>query len=152
MTKYIVRLTSEEKAYLRSLLTKTKVSAKKALCARILLKCDISNGRKRATDEEIAKDLETSYKTVARLRKRLVEEGFEACLENRPYNKVNRRKKIEGEEEAKLISICCSTPPKGRAKWTMQLLANELVSLNVVESISKDTVCRALKKMNLSLG
>lgn len=149
--KYIVRLTEEERTYLIELTKKGKVSAKKIAHARILLRADASEAGENLKDESI-KDLEhISSKTVSRIRQLFVEEGLEAALNRKPHKRVKPRS-LDGEQEAKLVAICCSQAPEGRARWTLKLLSNQLVEMEVVESIATETVRLTLKKMNLSLG
>lgn len=149
--KYIVRLTEEERKYLIELTRTGKVAAKKITHARILLRTDASKENENLKDEVI-KDLEhVSSKTVSRIRQLFVEEGLEAALNRKPHKRVKPRS-LDGEQEAKLIAICCSQAPEGRARWTLKLLSNQLVEMKVVESIATETVRLTLKKMNLSLG
>ncbi len=149
--KYVVRLTAEEREYLIELTKKGKVSAKKITHARILLRADASEAGENLKDESI-KDLEhVSSKTVSRVRQLFVEEGLEAALIRNPHKRVKPRS-LDGEQEAKLVAICCSQAPEGRARWTLKLLSNQLVEMEVVESIATETVRLTLKKMNLSLG
>ena len=149
--KYIVRLTEEERKYLIELTKTGKVAAKKIIHARILLRTDANKENENFKDEVI-KDLEhVSSKTVSRIRQLFVEEGLEAALNRKPHKRVKPRS-LDGEQEAKLVSICCSQAPEGRARWTLKLLSNQLVEMKVVESIATETVRLTLKKMNLSLG
>src|SRR5690606_26923863 len=99
------------------------------------------------TDQEIAKGLGINESTVRRIRKRFVEEGLEEAISRKKHSRT-RPRKITGEEEAHLIAICCSSPPEGRNRWTLKLLAGRLVEMSVVESISPATVGRTLKKMS----
>ena len=149
--RFVVRLSVEEQASLERMVSSGRHAARKLLRARILLKADVSNGERRWTDREIAEALETSELTVYRVRKQWVEEGLEAVLSRRkPTGRQYR--KLDGAQEARLIALACSPPPEGRSRWTMQLLADKLVELEVVEAISDDTVQRTLKKTTLSLG
>ena len=102
-------------------------------------------------DHQAAKAYKRHENTVRNIRQRFVEQGFQPALERKKQQAPSRKRIIDGENEARLISIACSTPPEGHAKWTMQLLADELVALSVVDSVSGQTVWRTLKKMNLSL-
>lgn len=149
--RYLVKLTPAERDKLLALLSKERVSAKKSLKARILLKADSGKYGESWSNDRIVEAFEVSARTVIRLRQQFVEEGLEASLNRKVYPKT-RHRKLEGEEEAHLIAICCGEPPKGRAKWTMQLLADRLVALKIVENVSRETVRRTLKKTNLSLG
>jgi transposase len=150
--KYIVRLSSEEREQLLSLVRKGKVAARKQLRARILLQADQGELGPAACDEEIAGSLETSVRTVERMRQRLVEEGLPAALEDKPMDMSSRPPKLDGRQEAQLVALCCSEPPKGRARWTLRLLGSRLVELEVVDCISHETVRQVLKKTNSSLG
>ena len=144
-------MTDEERKYLVELTKKGKAAARKITHARILLKADASQAGENLKDECI-KDLEgISSKTVCRVRQRFVEEGLEAALNHKGPSRTKPRK-LDGGQEAKLIAICCSKAPEGRARWTLKLLADQLVEMEVVESIAPETVRQTLKKMNLSLG
>lgn len=144
--KYVVKLTAEERLELEELTKKKKADAKKVAKAHVLLKADEG-----WLDEAIVSAYNLSLRTVQRIREQFVEEGIEAVFNRKPTSRVYRRK-IEGKEEAHLIALCCSDPPEGHARWTLQMLADKLVSLEIVESVSADTVGRTLKKTNLSLG
>lgn len=146
MEKYIVKLTQEEREYLLSLIKKGKASACKLTHARILLEVDENDGEQK-TDVEVAEELHIGSKTVKRIRKRLVEEGLEEAL-SRKAHKITRSKKISGEEEAHLIALTCSQPPEGRSRWTLKLLSDRMVEMEVLESVSPSTIGRALKKTN----
>jgi len=145
MEKYIVNLSIDERESLLSMIRKGKSSAKKLTYARILLEADENDGDQQ-TDEVIAESLYVSDKTVYRVRKRFVEEGFEKALERKPHSR-KRPRKIQGEEEAQLVALCCSSPPEGRCRWTLKLLADKLVSMEVLDSVSPQTIGRTLKKM-----
>lgn len=143
--KYIVRLSDEERGYLQGLIKSGKAAARKQRNARILLKADVGAGQEDLKDEEIAKAVEVGRVTVERTRRRFVEEGFEVAVSGRKSNRVYPRK-LDGDGEAHLIATACSEAPEGRAQWTLKLLADRLVSLEVVDSISSETVRRTLKK------
>jgi transposase len=147
--KYIVRLTAEEKKELENLMKKGKTQAYRIKHANILLAVDA--GGANWPDHQIAKAYKCHQNTVVNIRQRFVEQGFEAALERKKQQAPSRKRIIDGENEARLISIACSKPPQGSAKWTMQMLANELVALKVVDSVSGQTVWRTLKKTNLNL-
>jgi len=149
--KYVVRLSVEERGTLESLLGEGRAAADKLLRARMLLKADIGAGGPAWTDEKIAEAFEVAISTVHRLRERLVEDGFEAALVRRPRSRW-RVPKLDGEKEARLVALACSVPPEGRARWTLQLLADKLVELQVVNSISEETVRLRLKKTKSSRG
>jgi len=148
--KYVVTLSVEERSSLQGLISKGKGGARQLLHARILLKSDSGPGGENWTDEKIVEALETSIATVERARKRLVEEGMESALNRRPQ--ANRYRKVDGDVEAHLIASACDSPPDGRPRWTLRLLADRLVELNLVDHISLETVRQTLKKTNSSRG
>jgi transposase len=141
--KYVVRLADSERQSLQELLAGKRVAADKLLRARILLKADVDGPA--WSDPEIAEAFDVGSSTVHRLRQRLVEEGLEAALARRPSSQ-QRVKKIDGATEARLIVIACGSAPEGRARWTLQLLADKMVELQLVDSISTETVRTTLKK------
>jgi transposase len=146
MKKYIVTLTDEERLDLEQLVRTGKAAAYKITHARVLLKADASEGGPAWTDEQIAGALDVSRATVERLRQRFVEEGLEAALCRRKQARPSRERTFDGAAEARLIALACSQPPVGRASWTLRLLAEKLVELEVVDSVSHETVRQALKK------
>ncbi len=150
--KYIVRLSKDERSILFQLLKEEKASKEKLNRVRILLKADCGEEGEFWKDSEIAEALYVSIKTVERVRKSLVEEGFEDTINRKLLPFGNREKIIKGDEEAYLIAITCNEPPEGHANWTLSLLADRMVECNYVESVSRNTIGRALKKMNLNLG
>jgi DNA-binding MarR family transcriptional regulator len=144
--KYFVRLSAEERQTLEALIHKGKHPAAKVLKARILLKADVSEAGEGWSDGRIAKALDTSLSSVFRTRRRLVEEGFEAVLTRKHSPNSARRRIFDGAAEAKLIALACSPPPKGRARWTLVLLEDKVVELNIVDRASDNTIGRTLKK------
>jgi transposase len=148
--KYVVRLSTEERQSLEKLVAAKRVAAIKSLRARMLLKADVGEEGAGWTDEAIAEAFEISLSTVHRLRQRLVEEGLDAALTRKPRSP--RPPKMDGAKEARLVMLACSEPPEGRARWTLELLADKLVELRVVDSLSRETVRLRLKKTKLSLG
>src|SRR4030088_2315729 len=144
--KYVVRLSGEERERLEALLRKGKSPAQRLLKARILLKADVADGGEGWSDSRIIKALETSASMVYRVRKQLAEEGFEAVLSRKQRATPAVARIFDGEKEAKLIALACSKPPKGRARWTLRLLENKVVELNIVDRASDSTIGRALKK------
>ena len=148
MKKYIVKLAKEERAYLSKLIAQGKASARKLTHARILLKADSSEDGPGWIDQAISEALEVGTATVERVRQRLVEEGMAAAL-NRHRPHTPRLRKLDGEQEAHLIALVCSQPEEGQQRWTLQLLADKLVQLQVVESISQETVRQVLEKNEL---
>lgn len=151
MKKYRVTLTSEERHGLNQLISKGKGAARKLLHARILLKADGSEGQEGWTDEAIRAALEVSISTIERVRERFVEEGLEAALVRKAPTREYRRK-LNGEQEAHLVALVCSQPPEDSQRWTLKLLADKMVELDYVDTVSSETVRQVLKKMNLSLG
>jgi hypothetical protein len=148
--KYVVRLSADERETLESLIHKGKRPVAQVLKARILLKADVSKAGEGWSDSRIVKALETSLSTVFRTRQRLVEEGFEAVLTRKHSPNSARRRIFDGAAEAKLIALACSPPPKGRARWTLVLLEDKVVELNIVERASDNTIGRTLKKTLLN--
>ena len=144
--KYVVRLSADEREQLEALIRKGKSPARLLLKARILLKADVSEGRDGWSDSKIVEALETNALMVYRVRKQLVEEGFEAMLRRKPRARPAVPPIFDGEKEAKLIALACSKPPKGRARWTLRLLENKVVELGIVERASDSTIGRVLKK------
>jgi transposase len=152
LPKYIVRLTDEERTDLENLIHTGKHRAAATLIhARILLKADVGTGGPGWDDDRIVQAIECSASTVYRVRQTFVEEGMTAALfRKKPTGRLYR--KLDGEQEAQLIALACSTPPAGRTHWTMRLLADRLVELQVVESISPECVRTTLKKTNSNRG
>lgn len=144
--KYVVRLSAEERDRLEALLRKGKSPAQQLLKARILLKADVSDGGEGWSDSRIVEALETSPSMVYRVRKQLVEEGFEAVLSRKQRAMPAVARIFDGEREAKLIALACSKPPAGRARWTLRLLEEKVVELAIVDRASDSTIGRALKK------
>ena len=153
--KYIVDLSSSERNYLEEITNKGKTAAYKMNHARILLKADINQEGGGWTDSRIAESLNIGHATIERVRQRFVlkdtashiEEGLESAL-NRREQKKRRWKIIDGEKEAYLIAIACSESPTGKSNWTLQMLADKMVELKVVEKVSTETIRQTLKKTN----
>jgi transposase len=148
LKKYIVTLTAEERQDLHDLIAAGKAAAQKLAHARILIKADAADGGPAWPDHRIAEALEVSTATIERVRQRFVEQGLDAALVRKAQVRPSRLPTLDGRAEACLIALACSAPPEGRAAWTMQLLADKLVELEVVPSVSDETVRRALKKTN----
>lgn len=148
MKKYIVRLSGEERDLLKRLITSGKGSARMFTRAHILLKADVGADGQGWPDARISEAFDVTVQTVERIRKQLVEEGLEAVLERRPYTCKVLRKKIDGDVESHLIALACSEAPQGHQQWSLRLLADKLVELGYVESISHEAVRQALKKTN----
>jgi transposase len=146
--RYIVELTDEERNKLQEIVSKNKASRYTIVNAYILLRSDVACGW---LYDNIAQAYDVSTKKVEYVRKRFVEEGLEAVLSRKPVTNAHRRK-ITGEEEAHLIALCCSQAPEGHDRWTLRMLADKMVELNIVNSISHETVRQTLKKMNLNRG
>ena len=146
--KYIVRLTREERSKLDNLVKKGKTPAYRIKHANILLAIDADGPG--WTDEKTAEAYWCNRNTVTNTRQRFVEQGFESALDRKKREEPARERILDGEKEARLIAVACSPPPAGRAKWTLQMLADKLVALKVVDSISDQTVRRTLKKTSLS--
>src|SRR6478672_5984264 len=144
MKKYKVTLTAEERQHLSALIAVGKAAAMKLAHARILLKADAADGGPAWPDERIAQAVEVGVATVER--------GLEAALVRKKQDRPSRERKLDGRAEARLIALACSAPPEGRTEWTMQLLADKLVELRVVEAVSDETVRRALKKTRSNRG
>jgi len=150
--KYKVTLTTDERRALKELIAAGKAAAQKLAHARILLKADAAPGGPDWTDDRIADAVEVSTDTVGRVRQRFVEDGLDAALDRKKASRPPVPPTLDGRPEARLIALACSDPPDGRARWTMQLLADTLVELAVVPAVSDETVRRALKKTRLSRG
>jgi hypothetical protein len=144
--RYVVRLSGEERQQLDALIRKGKSPAQRLLKARILLKADVSEAGEGWSDSRITAALETSASMVYRVRKQLVEEGLEAVLNRKQRVTPAVAPIFDGEKEAKLIALACSKPPKGRARWTLRLLENKVVELDIVDRASDSTIGRVLKK------
>jgi transposase len=147
LKKYIVRLTAEEQTHLFQMIRSGKAAARVLLHARILLKADSGLEAPAWSDEAIGEALEVHATTVARVRQRFVEEGLETALRHQPTTRRYERK-LDGQAEAHLIALACGPAPEGQAKWTLRLLADQLVELQHVPSISHETVRQTLKKTN----
>jgi transposase len=146
--KYVVRLTEEERTQLEGLVSKGKAAAYRMRHAHLLLAVDADGPN--WTDGQAADAYRCYRGTVENVRRRFVEQGLEAALERKKQERPSREPVLDGEKEARLITLACSQAPSGRTRWTLQLLADELVALQVVESICDQTVRRALKKTNSS--
>lgn len=149
--RYVVTLTDQERRSLRALLSCGKGAVQKLAHARILLQVDSAEGGVGWTDARVCEGLGVGFSTVERIRKRFVEEGFEAALVPHKSCRVYRRK-IDGDDEAHLIALACGSPPAGRRRWTLRLLADKMVTLEYMASLSYETVRGVLKKTNLNLG
>jgi len=153
--RYIVRLTDEERDQLRHLLAQKRLAAQKRTRAQILLKADAGPAGPAGpawVDTRIAEAFDVRTATVEKVRKRCVLEGLDRAIQRKKQCRPSRQVVLDGEKEARLVALCCSEVPAGRGRWTLRLLADKLVELNIVDSISHETVRQALKKTNCSLG
>ena len=149
--KYVVRLSAQERERLEALIGAGKSMAQLLTKARILLKADVSEAGEGWSDSKISAALDTSINNIGRTRRQLVEEGFEATL-TRKYNPNSARPRIfDGAAEAKLIALTCSPAPEGFARWSLRLLEEKVVELNIVEKASDNTIGRTLKKTSSNL-
>jgi hypothetical protein len=142
---YAVALTAAEREHLKDLIAAGTAPARKLTHARILLKADQGPGGPAWVDERIADAVEVSQPTISRVRKQYVEQGLAAALDRRAPTRVYERK-LDGAQEARVIALACSAPPQGQAHWSLRLLADKLVELEIVDTISYQTVRRVLKK------
>lgn len=149
--KYIVRLPSEERLLLLDLISAGTAAARAQTHARILLKADAGADGPAWVDRDIADALDTSLRTVERVREAWVCEGLEAAL-YRQRPSVPKARKLDGAQQAHLVALACSPPPAGRTRWTLQLLSNRLVELQIVDSIAPETVRQTLKQTSSSRG
>jgi transposase len=150
MISHTIKLTKNEVDELMSIINKGSHTSQTFRTAYILLNCDEGNYSQKVTNEQISKVLKVGMRTIDRVKKKFIEEGLEACMERRPTTRLYERK-ADGDLEAKLVTLCCSEPPKGFSKWSLRLLADKIVELKYVKSISHVTVRSVLKKTNLSL-
>lgn len=149
--RYRVTLTKEERKDLEMITRSGKTHAKRFINARALLLCDASEGGPAWNVADVATALGVTSRTIEHLKKRFVEDGFEAALNRKQREKPPREVTFDGAFEARLIALACSDAPKGHFRWTVRLLADKAVELKFADSVSHMTVQRVLKKMNLSL-
>ena len=149
---YRVTLTGDERAALEALVRGGRTSALRLTRARMLLKADQGDDGPAWPDAAVAEALDVAENTVANVRQRFVERGLKGTLNRKPQDRPSKRRALDGRAEARLVALACSEPPAGRARWTLQLLADRLVELQVVGAVSADTVGRALKKTTSSRG
>lgn len=148
MKKYVVELSQHERESLRNLIRSGRGPARMFTRARILLKADASEGAPAWPDKKIAEALDVTVQTIERARKRLVLEGFDAVLKRREYRQKVSRKKVDGDVEAHLVALTCSEAPEGYSRWSLRLLADQMVELGYIDSISHEAVRQTLKKTN----
>ena len=146
MKKYIVGLEAEERERLERLVGSGKAAAYKIRHDNTLLAVDESKGGAKLTDKQVARSLGVSVRSIENLRRKLVEEGLEACLQRKKQVRPSVERMFDGEKEAKLIAVACGPAPEGRARWTLELLADRVVRLKIVERCSTETVRRTLQK------
>ena len=151
MIRYTIKLSQEEVKELMAIINKGSHTSNTFRTAYILLNCDEGDYSEKVTNEQISKLLKVGMRTIDRVKKRFIEEGLEEVLERRASSRVYDVK-IDGDVEAKLVQLCCSEPPPGFAKWSLRLLADKMVELKYVDSISHVSIGNVLKKTNLSLG
>ena len=151
MEKYKVTLTEQERDELLSITKGGTHTSKKVIHALILLNCDEGTFSDKVSNEQVARVLKIGARTIDRVKKKFVEEGFEAAMENKPTSRVYNRT-ADGDVEAHLVALSCSTAPEGFTKWSLRLLADKMIELKYVEDISYETVRRVLKKTNYGLG
>ena len=149
--QYVVRVPEEERAWLRTFIGRGEAPARALGHARILLKANQGEAGPGWTDAAIAAAVEVAPTTVARVRKQYVTDGLEAALHPKAPDREYRRK-LDGEQEARLVALTCGSPPEGRARWTLRLLAARLVALEVVDTVSPETVRQTLKQTGSSRG
>lgn len=151
MKKYVIHLLKEEVEQLRRIINKGSHTTQTFRAAYVLLNCDEGEYSEKVTNEQISKVLKVGMRTIDRIKKRFLEDGLDGVLERKPTSRIYD-KKVDGDLEAKLVQLCCSDPPAGYAKWSLRLLADRMVELRYVDSISHVAVGNTLKKMSLSLG
>ena len=152
MKKYVVTLTEEEREALGALSSRGEHRSQKILNALILLGCDVGEFQtERSTNEEIARVLKISMRKIDRVKKRFVVDGLDVCLNGRRGSRVYE-KKADGDLEAHLVALSCSEPPEGFARWSLRLLADQVVELGYIDSVSYETVRRVLKKTKSNPG
>lgn len=151
MVKYKVALTQSEREELLSITKGGTHTSKKVIHALILLNCDEGEFSDKVNNEDVARVLKIGERTIDRVKRKFVEEGFDAALENKPTTRVYKRK-ADGDVEAHLIALSCSEAPEGFSRWTLRLLAQKMVELEYAEEMSHETVRRVLKKTNYVPG
>jgi len=149
--KYVVKLDEAERNRLELLINKGKSPAKRLLKARILLKADVGAHGEGSSDGRIVEALDTNISMVTRVRQQFVEEGLEAVPSRKLRESPARMPIFDGEKQARLTALACSTPPEGHARWTLRLLEDKVVELGIVERASDNTIGRVLKKTRFSL-
>jgi transposase len=151
MIKYTVHLNKIEREELLAIISKGSHTSQTFRAAYILLNCDEGKFAEKVTNEQISKVLKVGMRTIDRIKRRFIEDGMDETLERKPTSRTYDVK-ADGDVEARLVTLCCSEPPKGYAKWSLRMLADKMVELKYVESISYETVRRVLKKTTLNRG
>jgi transposase len=151
MIKYKVALTKEEHEEFMDIVSKGSHTSQQYRTAYILLNCDEGKYGEKNSGIQISRVLKVSARMIDRAKQRFVEDGFEACLERKPMSRT-KEKKADGDMEARLIALSCSKAPKGFARWSLRLLADKMVELKYIDSISHETIRKVLKKTNLNHG
>jgi len=146
--KYVVRLSAQERRDLKTLVSTGRSAAHRITRARILMLSDEGRDGSAWIDEDVAEAVGVSVRTVENIRKRFVNEGLEAAINRKKQVRPSRSRVLDGRQEAKLVALCCSPPPAGRSRWTLRLLADQLVALEITDSISHETVRQTLQKTN----
>lgn len=151
MIRYTVNLSKSEREELMDIINKGSHASQTFRNTYVLLNCDEGKYAEKVTNEQMSKVLKVSMRTIDRVKKRFVEEGMDATIVRKPTTRTYEVK-ADGDTEARLVTLCCSKPPKGYAKWSLRLLADKMVELKYAESISYETVRRVLKKTTLNRG
>ncbi len=146
--KYIVRLSAQERSQLKKLTSTGKAAAHRMTRARILMLADEGLEGPAWIDEDVAEAVDVSVRTVENIRKRFVNEGLEAAINRKKQVRPSCARLLDGRKEAKLVALCCSAPPEGRSRWSLRLLADQMVALEIVDSICHETVRQTLQKTN----
>jgi transposase len=146
--RYLIKLDKQERKELSQLVKKERIAAKKRTHAQVLLLADAGRHGPGWKDEAISQACQVTVQTVENIRKRLVLEGLESALNRKKQVRLSRAKILDGEKEAKVVALCCGAVPSGHARWTLRLLAERAVELEIVEAVSHETVRRCLKKTN----
>jgi hypothetical protein len=152
MKKYIVTLTKEEREYLNKIVSKGTHKSQKVINALLLLSCDEGDFQeKRSTNEDISRVLKIGMRKIDRVKKRFIEEGLDITLNGKKASRIYT-KKADGDFEAHLIALSCSDPPEGFSRWSLRLLADKIVELDYIDTISHETIRQVLKKTKLNRG
>lgn len=151
MVHYKVTLTKEERDQLKAVISKGRHSSLQYRNACILINCDEGSYGEKVPNEQIAQVLQINTKTVERLKERFVEEGFEACIDRKPYPQ-KKEIKADGDFEAHLVALSCSQTPEGYTRWSLRMLADKMIELKYVDNVSHETIRQVLKKTKLSHG